>query len=89
MKNLKSKLSSINPDTEAIILLHGFAGTSRSINKAVKMLSAYGYKTINIDYSSRKNSIETLAQDYTNFRVFNEFVNSAVQKNKMVDRPLF
>jgi len=57
MKNLKSKLSSINPDTEAIILLHGFAGTSRSINKAVKMLAAYGYKIVNVDYPSRKNTL--------------------------------
>ena len=61
MKNLKSKLTSIAQDTEAIILLHGLARTSRSMNKAGKLLAAYGYKIINVGYPSRKNSIETLA----------------------------
>ena len=78
MKNLKSKLSSINPDTEAIILLHGFAGTSRNMNKAGKLLATYGYKIVNVDYPSRKNNVETLAQDYTNLRVFNEFINNVI-----------
>ena len=52
MKNLKSKLTSITPDTKAIILLHGLAGTSRTMNKAGKMLAAYGYKIVNVDYPS-------------------------------------
>ncbi|MFA5923164.1 MAG: hypothetical protein WC856_18050 [Methylococcaceae bacterium] len=78
MKNLKFKLTSINPGTEAIILLHGFAGTIRSMNKAVKQLLAFGDKIINVDYPSRKNYVETLAQDYTNFRVFSKFVNNVI-----------
>ena len=44
-----------------IILLHGLARTSRSMNKASKLLEAYGYKIINVDYPSRKHTIETLA----------------------------
>lgn len=64
MKNLKSKLATITQDTEAIILLHGLARTSRSMNKAGKLLGAYGYKIINVGYPSRKHNIETLAQDY-------------------------
>ncbi len=63
MKNLKSKLTPITQDTEAIILLHGLARTSRSMNKAGKLLAAYGYKIINVDYPSRKYNIETLALD--------------------------
>lgn len=47
-----------------IILLNGLARTSRSMNKAGKLLTAYGYKIINVDYPSRKNNIETLALDY-------------------------
>jgi triacylglycerol lipase len=61
MKNLKSKLTSITQDTEAIILLHGLIRTSRSMNKAGKLLAAYGYKIISADYPSRKKNIETLA----------------------------
>jgi len=64
MKNLKFKLISIPQNTEAIILLHGLARTSRSMNKAGKLLATYGYKIINVDYPSRKNNIETLALDY-------------------------
>jgi triacylglycerol lipase len=63
MKNLKSKLTTIAQDTEAIILLHGLVRTSRSMNKAGKLLATYGYKIINADYPSRKNTIETLALD--------------------------
>jgi len=63
MQNLKSRLTTITPDSEAIILLHGLARTSRSMNKAGKLLAAYGYKIINVDYPSRKYTIETLALD--------------------------
>jgi uracil phosphoribosyltransferase len=78
IKNLESKLTSIIPDTEAIILLHGLARTRRSMNKAVKQLLAFGNKIINVDYPSRKNNVETLAQDYTNLQVFNEFINNVI-----------
>ena len=64
MKNLKSRLTSIPQDSEAIILLHGLGRTSHSMNKAGKLLAAYGYKIINVSYPSRKHNIETLALDY-------------------------
>jgi len=63
MKNLKSKLTSIIQDSEAIILLHGLARSSRSMNKAGKLMASYGYNIINVDYPSRKHTIETLALD--------------------------
>ena len=63
MRNLKSKLTSVPRESEAIILLHGLARTSRSMNKAGKLLAAYGYKIINVDYPSQKYTIETLALD--------------------------
>ena len=64
MKNLKSKLTRITRDSEAIILLQGLARTSLSMNKAGKILAAYGYRIINVNYPSRKHNIETLAQEY-------------------------
>lgn len=64
MENLTAKLIPINKDSEAIILLHGLARTSRSMNKADKLLAAYGYKIINVDYPSRSTDISSLAQQY-------------------------
>ncbi len=64
MENLTAKLIPINKDSEAIILLHGLARTSRSMNKADKLLTTYGYKIINVDYPSRSADISTLAQQY-------------------------
>ncbi len=64
MENLTAKLTSIAKDSEAIILLHGLARTSRSMNKAGRLLAAYGYKIINVDYPSRSADISALAQQY-------------------------
>jgi hypothetical protein len=64
MENLTAKLIPIAKDSEAIILLHGLARTSRSMNKAAKMLAAYGYKIINVDYPSRSADIRALSQQY-------------------------
>ncbi len=62
MENLTAKLKPIDKDSEAIILLHGLARTSRSMNKAAKLLAAYGYKIVNVDYPSRSADIGALAQ---------------------------
>jgi triacylglycerol lipase len=64
MENLTAKLKPIAKDSEAIILLHGLARTSRSMSKAAKLLAAYGYKVINVDYPSRSADISLLAQKY-------------------------
>jgi len=64
MENLTAKLKPIDKASEAIILLHGLARTSRSMNKAAKLLAAYGYKIVNVDYPSRSANISELAQKY-------------------------
>lgn len=64
MENLTVKLNPIDKDSEAIILLHGLARTSRSMNMAGELLAAYGYKIINVDYPSRSANISALAQTY-------------------------
>ncbi|MGZ5579074.1 MAG: esterase/lipase family protein [Methylobacter sp.] len=64
MENLAAKLKPIAKDSEAIILLHGLARTSRSMNKAAKMLAAYGYHVVNVDYPSRSSEIGVLAEKY-------------------------
>jgi hypothetical protein len=64
MENLTAKLIPIAKDSEAIILLHGLGRTSRSMEKAGRLLVAYGYKIVNVDYPSRSADIDTLAQKY-------------------------
>jgi len=64
MENLTAKLIPIDKDSEAIILLHGLARTRRSMNKAAKLLAAYGYQIINVDCPSRSADISLLAQKY-------------------------
>lgn len=64
MENLTAKLKPIANGSEAIILLHGLARTSRSMNKAARLLAAYGYKIVNVDYPSRSADIGSLAQTY-------------------------
>ena len=46
---------------ECVVLLHGLGRTSDSMEVMVKGLGKAGYSTVNLDYPSRKNSIETLA----------------------------
>jgi len=47
---------------ECVVLLHGLARTASSMNIMQQSLSLQGYKVVNIDYPSRKNDIETLAE---------------------------
>ncbi len=48
---------------ECVILLHGLARTSKSMNKAAQCLTQSGYYTANISYPSRKKTIPELAED--------------------------
>ncbi len=47
---------------ECVILLHGLARTSVSMNKLEKRLQQHGYKVINYDYPSRKATVEELSE---------------------------
>jgi len=54
------------PDTaarECVILLHGLGRTSRSLNKLADALDAAGFYPVNLDYPSRKKTIEELAPE--------------------------
>ena len=48
--------------TEHVVLLHGLARTSNSMNKLAKHLSNQGYQVVNIDYPSRKYQLSELAK---------------------------
>ena len=53
----------ITQPAECIILLHGLARSSRSMNKMAKALENTGYLTINVNYPSTKYPIEKLAEE--------------------------
>jgi triacylglycerol lipase len=46
---------------ECVVLLHGLARTWRSMEKLAEALQAEGYYAVNLDYPSRKKTIERLA----------------------------
>ena len=47
--------------TDCVVLLHGLARTSTSLNKMQDALEEDGYRTANIDYPSREHEIAELA----------------------------
>lgn len=49
---------------ETVILLHGLGRTSRSMQSLKEYLEHAGFRVININYPSRKLSIETIAEKY-------------------------
>ena len=55
---LSGGLASAN---DCVVLLHGLARTSVSMNKMERELAAAGFLTANIDYPSRENTVEELA----------------------------
>ncbi len=50
-------------DVEYVILLHGLARSSRSMEKLEKKLITHGYRVVNLDYPSTKHPIEYLAEE--------------------------
>ena len=64
MENSPSNLKLIDKHSECIILIHGLARTSRCMNKAASLLTAYGYDVINVNYPSRKKKINELVTLY-------------------------
>ena len=51
-------------EDECVILLHGLARSSNSFTKMEQELESIGYHVINVDYPSRKQTIETLSNHY-------------------------
>ena len=49
------------PAAECVVLLHGLARTSTSMNKMQRELEDAGFLTANIDYPSRDHTVEELA----------------------------
>ena len=54
--------ASIASASECVVLLHGLARTSMSMNKMQRELEKAGYVTANIDYPSRDFGVEELAE---------------------------
>ncbi|HAV13178.1 MAG TPA: alpha/beta hydrolase [Opitutae bacterium] len=56
-------LANIAHSKETVVLLHGLARTSKSMQKMEAKLQANGYETLNLDYPSRKHKVEYLAKE--------------------------
>ncbi len=52
------------PGTSTVVLLHGLARSSASMQKMQDALEEAGFETCNIDYPSTKHRIETLAREH-------------------------
>ncbi|MGR9086411.1 MAG: esterase/lipase family protein [Gammaproteobacteria bacterium] len=61
MQDLQAKLTGIDRNSEAVVLLHGLLRTGKSMEKAGHFFSEYGYRIINVEYPSRKRPVESLA----------------------------
>jgi pimeloyl-ACP methyl ester carboxylesterase len=56
-------MSEATPLLSGVVLLHGLAGTSRLLRKMERALQRAGHATLNLDYASRKRTIEALVED--------------------------
>jgi alpha-beta hydrolase superfamily lysophospholipase len=54
-------VASVAQATDCVVLLHGLARTSTSMNKMQRELENAGFATANIDYPSREHEVEELA----------------------------
>jgi len=52
------------PHPETVVLLHGLARTSRSMSKMGRGIRSRGFRTVLLNYPSRKYNLETLSQQY-------------------------
>ncbi|MGB0743512.1 MAG: esterase/lipase family protein [Opitutales bacterium] len=48
---------------ETVVLLHGLARTTNSMNKMARALEAEGYRVVNLGYPTRHHDIATLARE--------------------------
>jgi len=51
-----------NMSNQLVVLLHGIARTSRSMNCIARVLTKHNYAVMNIDYPSRSNTIDHLSE---------------------------
>jgi pimeloyl-ACP methyl ester carboxylesterase len=55
--------ASANATQDGVVLLHGISRTARSFRKMQAALEGEGFATLNLDYASRRKTLEALAED--------------------------
>jgi pimeloyl-ACP methyl ester carboxylesterase len=68
-------------DGDYVVVLHGMGRTYRSMKKMCRYLEKQNYKTVNVDYPSRKKSINFLAFTYLDSVIKNECPDTAKKIN--------
>jgi pimeloyl-ACP methyl ester carboxylesterase len=71
--------ASTDPTQDGVVLLHGISRTARSFRKMQTALEGCGFATLNLDYASRRNALEALAEDiHPAIQRFTEGVDGSV-----------
>jgi pimeloyl-ACP methyl ester carboxylesterase len=64
---------------DGVVLLHGISRTARSFRKMQTALEGCGFAALNLDYASRRNALEALAEDiHPAIQRFTEGVDGSV-----------
>ncbi len=58
------KVPEIETSPPLVVLLHGLARSADSMARMADALEDHGYRTCNIDYPSRKHTVEVLAEEH-------------------------
>jgi len=71
--------ASTDATQDGVVLLHGISRTARSFRKMQTALEGRGFAALNLDYASRRNALEALAEDiHPAIQRFTEGVDGSV-----------
>jgi pimeloyl-ACP methyl ester carboxylesterase len=62
-RSLRTRSRQTSPCAAGVVLLHGIAGRSLMLRRMERALQRAGFATLNLDYQSRKKSLDDLAED--------------------------
>ena len=60
---MSERPASTDATQDGVVLLHGISRTARSFRKMQTALEGCGFVALNLDYASRRNALEALAED--------------------------
>ncbi len=64
VRTASAETTASSPHGDYVVLLHGLGRTSLSMKRLENYLQSHGYRVINLNYPSRRFSIEQLSENY-------------------------